>query len=290
MSDKSYRDRIPSADLTAYERWELPLLDDQGNEIAPSSREEEMDVKPLTAADLERIHKEAWDEGHRDGQTEGYNKGYKDGHEAGHKEGFAKGEAEGLEAGKTRALEETQQQVEAGLNRLDMVMGELLDPIERQRDEVESALVNLATALTRVILHRELKIDSSQIRQVVAQALDTLPSPADNVRIRVHPSDRQWVEDVAERFEAQTRITEDDSLMPGGCLVETHHSLVDFTVEKRFQKTLQTMLDRQLSQSETLEGSELDALMGELTDMHRELLDDPSPTSDPENGEHDGER
>lgn len=289
MSNKPYRERIPSEDLTAYERWELPLLDEKGNEISPSSREEEMDVKPLTAADLERIHKEAWDEGHREGQTEGYNKGYKDGHEAGYTDGHAKGEAEGRQVGEQRAQEETRQQVEESLQRLDIVMGELLDPIGRQRDDIESALVNLATALTRAILYRELQMDSHQIRRVVAQALDALPSPAENVRIRVHPSDRQWVEEVAERFEAQTRVVDDESLMPGGCLVETRHSLVDFTVEKRFQKTLQSMLDRQLTDNDAAESSELDALMGELTDMHRDVLEEPSTGSGPAEGRGDGE-
>ena len=34
--------RIPKEQLTAYERWELPLLDARGNEVA---REEEREVK-----------------------------------------------------------------------------------------------------------------------------------------------------------------------------------------------------------------------------------------------------
>ena len=42
-------DRIPKENLTAYERWELPLLDARGNEVA---QVEDREVKPLTAADI----------------------------------------------------------------------------------------------------------------------------------------------------------------------------------------------------------------------------------------------
>ena len=40
--------RIPKEQMTAWERWELPLLDERGNQVV-----EEEEVKPLTAADLE---------------------------------------------------------------------------------------------------------------------------------------------------------------------------------------------------------------------------------------------
>ena len=39
--------RIPKEQMTAWERWELPLLDERGNQVV-----EEEEVKPLTAADL----------------------------------------------------------------------------------------------------------------------------------------------------------------------------------------------------------------------------------------------
>jgi len=61
--------------------------------------------------------------------------------------------------------------------------------------------------------------------------------------------------------------------MRGGCKLETRHSLVDYTVEKRFQKAVQDMLSEELDAESKGDGEELDAMMDDLTDFHRDVLD-----------------
>jgi flagellar assembly protein FliH len=144
---------------------------------------------------------------------------------------------------------------------------------------VETALLNLACALSRAIVYRELSIDSTQITRVVTAALDTLPSAAEQVSIHVNPADLEWTRQAAQRINPDSQVVPDDTVMPGGCRVDSRHSLVDFTVEKRFQKTIQQMLDRQLARAEGGESSgELDAVMGELTDFHRDVLEEAPET------------
>jgi flagellar assembly protein FliH len=77
-------------------------------------------------------------------------------------------------------------------------------------------------------------------------------------------------------------IIEDDSLMPGGCKVESRHSLVDYTVEKRFQRAVQGMLEEQLAEPAGPDQEELAPSMGELTDFHRDVLSGSGMTSAPE--------
>lgn len=284
MKDRSHLDRIPSEELTAYERWELPLLDQQGNEVA---RIEDRDVKPLTAGDIEEIRQAAFEDGRTDGHAAGYKDGMDEGREQGHKEGYESGHAEGTAAGRETSLTSARQEIDAGLDRLEAVMGELLDPIRRHEDELETALLNLTTVLARAVVFRELAADSSHIQAVVREAIASLPSTRENVTIRVNPTDAEWVREVAGRFESEASVVEDEKILAGGCKVETRHSLVDFTAEKRFQKAVQSMLDRQLSSDEPGDSVELDARMGELTDFHRDVLsansdeeqpDDESPT------------
>ena len=263
-------DRIPKENLTAYERWELPLLDARGNEVA---QEEHRDVKPLTAADIEEIRQAAREDGHAEGREAGYQEGFGEGREKGHQEGHEAGLAEGRELGTEQGLAETRKEVDAKLDRLEHLLGELLVPIKRHEDEVETALVNLTTVLARAVVFRELSLDSSHITEVVRRAMDSLPSTAENVRIHIHPDDYQWVSEVARKFEASNSIVEDASVLRGGCKLETRHSLVDFTVEKRFQKAVQGMLDRQLDNEKAGEGEELDAMMGDLTDFRHDVLD-----------------
>ncbi|MFV8571399.1 flagellar assembly protein FliH [Marinobacter sp. SBS5] len=276
MKDSDQDDKlIPKENLTAWERWELPLLDEQGNQIA---REEE--VKPLTAANLQEIREAAREDGYQEGREVGYQEGFTQGRSEGHKEGLAAGEAEGRELGRQQAAEAIQQENASRMARLDQVLGELLLPIERHEAELESALVNLTTVLARAVVYRELSIDTSQIRQVVRKALNALPSAADNVRVYIHPDDFEPVSEVAERLEAKPSIIQDDSLMPGGCRVETRNSLVDYTVEKRFQRAVQSMLEEQLASADDTENDQADAAMGELTDFHRDLLSDSDHPSD----------
>ncbi|SDX08274.1 flagellar assembly protein FliH [Marinobacter mobilis] len=263
------RNRIPSEKLTAYERWELPLLDQQGNEVA---REEERDVKPLTAADLEEIRQTAWEDGRAEGHAEGFKAGHAEGLEKGHQEGLVQGLEEGRGKGHDEALTETRENVEQRLESLQQLLGELLTPIQRHEDELETALFNLTTVLARAVVYRELSIDSSQIQAVVQRAMAALPSTQDNVRLLVNPADAEWVSQVAARFEAETSIIEDASILAGGCKLETRHSLVDFTVEKRFQKAVQGMLNQQLDSDDPGDSAELDAMMGDLTDFHRDVL------------------
>lgn len=282
---KDPRDRIPSSDLTAYERWELPLLDERGNEVWV--RDDEMDIQPLTAEDLENIRREAYE----DGALEGKEKGYKDGFELGHKEGHDAGRQEGLQAGEQAGREEgraaTKTDVEAGLGRLQTLMAELLDPLDRQTESLETALLNLTLSLTRAVIHRELQLDSSQIREVLKEAVAALPSHDEGIRIYVNPVDADWVREVASRLENASRVVADDDILAGGCRVENRNSLVDFTVEKRFQKTVQRMLDRQLQEGDSVEQGELGAMMGEMTDFHRDVLESRSEALQAPSGKAD---
>ena len=266
--------RIPKEQLTAYERWELPLLDARGNEIA---REEERDVKPLTAADLGEIRKAAREDGYNEGREAGYQAGLAEGRAEGHAEGLQNGVAEGREQGEKQGYEETRKEIDTKLDRLEHLMGELLLPIRRHEDEVETALVNLTTVLARAVVFRELSLDSSQIQSVVRRALAALPSTAENLRIHIHPDDETFVREVTARLDSTASIIADDTILPGGCTVQTRHSLVDFTVEKRFQRAVQSMLAQQTAEGESGEVEELDALMGDLTDFQRDVLSTPEP-------------
>lgn len=268
---KNPSDRIPSSDLTAYERWELPLLDARGNEVWV--HDDDMDLKPLTAEDLENIRREAAEDGAREGREQGYKEGFEKGRAEGHPEGRSQGYEEGRKTGQEEAQAARSGEIAARLDQLQAVMGELLDPLERNTKNLETALLNLTLSLARAVIHRELQLDSSQVKAVLKQAIAALPNSDEAIRIYINPADAEWVKDVAARFEAGSRIFEDESVLPGGCRVENRNSLVDLTVEKRFQKAVQAMLDRQLRGGDAPEQNELNALMGEMTDFHRDVLE-----------------
>jgi len=282
-SDQDRKTR-PKEQMTAWERWELPLLDEQGNEVA-----QEAEVKPMTAGELQEIRQAAQDDGFKEGREEGYKSGLEQGRADGREEGFAAGQEEGREQGRQQGIEDTRQQMAATMDRLEHLMGELVLPIKRHEEELETALVNLTTALARSVVYRELTLDSSQIRQVVRQALAALPSTTENLRIHIHPDDLEPVREVTERLEVTPNLIEDDSLLPGGCKVQTRHSLVDYTVEKRFQHAIQNMLEEQFGEPVDAIAADTGMQMGELTDFHRDVLEssamEESPPFSPQSGD-----
>lgn len=271
-------DRIPAEQLTAYERWELPVMD-IGKEPEPpvEVQEEVVEVAPLTAQDLEEIRQAAWNEGHEEGFQIGQQEGREEGLKSGHEEGYQQGLAQGLEEGRRQGMEAKQAEVDAALQRLESIGLELMEPIRRQQDEIEQALLHLALAVARTVIRREISLDTSQIGQVVREAVESLPRAADHIRLQVNPQDAPLVKQVAERQQENWTVIENAQVLPGGCLVETPFSMVDYTVEKRFQLAVQQMLGRHTT-AQSVADSRQDG--DDMTDFRRDLLDTPVEPTD----------
>src|SRR5690554_334033 len=285
-------DRIPAEELTAYERWELPVMDGAGAEAQSPSEAaieelEGVEVQPLTAQDLEEIRQAAWSEGHEEGfqlgQQEGHEQGLKSGHEEGYQQGLEQGLAQGLEEGRRQGEEAKRAEIDASLQRLEQVTLELMEPIRQQRDDAEQALLNLALAVARTVIRREVSLDTSHIAQVVTEAIDSLPRGSDRIKLIVSPQDAPLVRQMVERQQENWTVIESADLLPGGCKVETSVSLVDYTVEKRFQLAVQQMLERHTSVQSVQGNAELDDDRLEMTDFRRDLLETPSEPSDVHN-------
>jgi len=110
-------------------------------------------------------------------------------------------------------------------------------------------MVRLVSHMVREVIQRELSTDSSQIRQVLREALKLLPMGAGNVRIQVNPQDFEAIKALRERHEENWRILEDDSLLPGGCRIESEHSQIDASVETRMAQALKQLFEQQRAQS-----------------------------------------
>jgi flagellar assembly protein FliH len=235
---------IRAKDISAFDRWSLPSFD-EGRETteealaaetpeAGSEQQQEQleveevapeDVKPLTLDELEAIRQDAYNEG------------------------FSTGEKDGFRAGQLKAKQEADAALAQRLGGLEQVMSQLFEPIAEQDQELEVALVDLVSRMTREVIQRELNSDSSQIRQILREALKLLPMGADNVRIHLNPQDFELVKALRERHEENWRILEDDALLPGGCRVESEHSLIDASIETRLSQALNQLFEQQREQA-----------------------------------------
>ncbi|MDH4581034.1 flagellar assembly protein FliH [Pseudomonas sp. BN415] len=231
---------IRAKDVNVFDRWSLPSFDPDAPEPAvaeeplaaapepePEPQIEEVpveDVKPLTLDELEAIRQDAYNEG------------------------FATGERDGFHAGQLKARQEAEVAVNTRLAQLETLMVQLLDPIAEQDRQIEESLVHLTSLITRQVIQRELRVDSSQIRHVLREALKLLPMGASNLRIHINPQDFEQVKALRERHEETWRILEDESLEPGGCRVETEHSRIDASIETRLSQAMKQLFEQQREQ------------------------------------------
>ncbi|MGY4532493.1 flagellar assembly protein FliH [Pseudomonas sp. TE3786] len=234
---------IRAKDVSGFDRWALPSFDPEGEqpaeELALASAEpvaepeinqqgEEVqleDVKPLTLDELEVIRQEAYNEG------------------------FSTGEKDGFHAGQVKAKQEAESALAGKVASLELLMSQLLEPIAEQDQKLEVALVQLVSQMTRQVVQRELTTDSTQIRQVLREALKLLPMGAANVRIHIHPQDFDLIKALRDRHEETWRILEDETLQPGGCRVESEQSQIDATIETRMAQMLKQLFEQQREQA-----------------------------------------
>ncbi len=198
---------ISRRENSAYERWELP---DIGEGAKHASEAAELP----TAAEIESIQKQAYSEGHESG--------YRDGH------------AQGLEQGATEIRQQAERFAEL-VQMLDM-------PFEELDEQVVEQTAQLAIAVARQIIRRELHTDPDQVVAVVRDALKALPVVSRKIRVFLHPDDAVLVREVLslhDEDDSQTwRIIEDPLLSRGGCKINSENSTIDATVEMRLQRVI----------------------------------------------------
>lgn len=190
---------IAGEELTAFERWELPLVEGT-----------------TTAEQLSQIHKEAYDEG------------------------FTMGQQAGLQAG--------QDEIRRRAAQLDSMLQMLAEPLQKMDDAVVLQVSELAMAVAKQIIRRELRIDPGQVIAVIREAMGALPVTVRKVSLYIHPDDVAMVREVfalgdkTDSDDIKWRIIEDPMLTRGGCRIHSENSTIDATVETHLNRIINTIL------------------------------------------------
>ena len=180
--------------LTAYQRWELDSFD------APTNARKAA-ILP-TAAQLERLHQQAHEEGYA----------------AGHLEGSSRAAAEAL--------------------RLQQIVATLAKESQQFDQRVADDLLGLALAISKQVLRQSLKLRPELILAVVNEVLGQLPLSHRRARLILHPEDAALVRlALAERLkQSGWEIIENTELSRGGCRLEATECEIDATLEHRWQR------------------------------------------------------
>ena len=189
---------LSGAELSGFKRWQVPDVSEGGaSDVHTGSN------KYLTAVQLEKIQRQAYDEA------------------------YARGLKEGIAAGQVQIQEKA---------RLFIALANALqNPIKEADEKVEEEISLLCLAIAKQIIRREITLDPGHIISVIREALAVLPVSAQKVRISLHPDDsvvvRKVLTDLSE--DITWKVVDDITLSRGGCKVSTENSHIDATLETR---------------------------------------------------------
>lgn len=196
---------INKESVASCESWLPPRVVDEGPGSDTSAHS---NPGYMTAAGLEEIQQQAYEEA------------------------FEKGRAEGLLAGK--------EELARRITELDSILGSFAEPFSKLDDEVVSDMVDLVISMLRQLVRREIRTDPGQIIAIVREAVASLPTASSKVYLHLHPDDVTMVRDTLSLSEDERNweLVDDPIISMGGCLVRTEYSQVDARVETRIAKLI----------------------------------------------------
>jgi flagellar assembly protein FliH len=127
-------------------------------------------------------------------------------------------------------------------------IAETIGHFEQSRKEyfakVEAEVVQLALAIARKILHREVQVDPMLVTALVQIALGQMKEGA-AVSMRVNPEEaRRWREQLASlTVPVEVTVVEDTTRQSGDCVLETELGSVNFSLNAQLKEVEQGFLD-----------------------------------------------
>ncbi len=156
-------------------------------------------------------------------------------------EAFQKELARQVEEARNAGLAEAERRQAANqkemLARLAAAIEEISGYRKRFRQQAEEDLVQLAFAICRRVLRRELSSDSEAVLGLVRSALDKLAS-SEITRIRIHAAHAGPLREHLEHLRPETHIeiVADATLQPGAVLFETARGTLDASAETQLKE------------------------------------------------------
>jgi flagellar assembly protein FliH len=170
-----------------------------------------------------------------------------DGFAEGRREGLAKGAEEGKKAGQQAALTAEK----AKLTELAKALTSAAKELDAQRKRLETEglkdVIDLASRIARRVTKRQGLVDPEVLCANVAEVMKLVVHSSD-VRIAVHPTQKQTLADVLPKLQLQwpnlehVELIDDPALAPGGCRVFTASGMIDADLDEQLDRVVADLL------------------------------------------------
>jgi flagellar assembly protein FliH len=106
--------------------------------------------------------------------------------------------------------------------------------------KIELTVLNLALAIVKKVIQKEISVDDDIIRNVVVRALDMIKGE-NRIVVKINPGDKKVMENhwesIKELFKniAEWKLETSANVNRGGCLVETPNETIDARIERQLE-------------------------------------------------------
>lgn len=154
--------------------------------------------------------------------------------------GFNDGMKKGVKEGETAGFEQATKKLEPLLDGLQQALMQLGSLRQNTYRTIEQEVVELALAIARKVICREIEVDKEVVVCVAREALSKVEDPG-NVKIKMNPSDLQFINETKYQLSELIGNIDNVTIEPvknirsGGCVIETNLGDIDARIEKQLQ-------------------------------------------------------
>ena len=224
---------IPKEELGAVTRWHFGEVGGSGTLLLeplqvepalPVASEEDIAARAAEAAQLQAQQAQALQQA----ADEAY----------GH--GLAQGQEQAMVEWQRRMDDYVAEQGKDMAQRLDAVVQALGSSLDAMQQHMAQDVLELACAIARQVVRQELRTNTATLQPVVAEALGMLVADGRPTTVRLHPADLEQVGAAlrAELSSPQLQWLADAEVPLGGCQVEAAGTVVDGSLQKRWQRAI----------------------------------------------------
>lgn len=165
------------------------------------------------------------------------------GFDDGYAQGFAQGHAQATLEGQRQINEYIATQGQEAAQQFGQLFESAQTQIAEQEQVMAKGVLELACELARQVLRHELSTNPNALQPVIREALSVLAIDSKAALVRLNPLDQDVLAEVLRTEFAGLSLTllADTSIARGGCLVESAGTVVDGTLEKRWQRSVASL-------------------------------------------------
>lgn len=155
-------------------------------------------------------------------------------------EGFAQGQAQTALEWQRRLDDYIAQQGRDAAQRLQGVLQTLDASLIDMQQQMAQQLLELACDIARQVVRQELSVNPNALQPVVREAVGMLVAEGRPAMVRLNPADMETLaQPLREEIDAPGVQWLADAAVPvGGCLVESAGTVVDGSLDKRWQRAI----------------------------------------------------